>query len=59
MPSIRTNSAVFPGGKGGILTVLRVAYGEADVQPSLLPEHFSIPPPKSQGIFSNIFRDKL
>ena len=28
------------------------ANGEADVQPSLLPEHFSMPLTKSQGLFS-------
>jgi hypothetical protein len=35
------------------LTVLPVAYGEADVQPSLLPVYDTIPPVNCQGIFSN------
>ena len=58
MPRIRTKSPVFLR-KLEILTVLPTAYGEADVQPSLLPGYFSIPLPKCQGLFLEIFGNKL
>ena len=35
------------------------AYGEADVQPSLLPEYFSTPTPKSQGLFHGFMECKM
>ena len=60
MPSIRSNSTVLPTGKTkGILTVLQYAYGEADVQPSLLLAYFSTPPHKCQGVFSQKQQHKL
>ena len=37
--------------ESGILTVSHDAYGEADVQPSLLPGDFIIPFPKCQELF--------
>jgi hypothetical protein len=44
--------------ESGILTVLRFAYGEADVQPSLLLEHFTIPYPCCQALFSHFLYQK-
>ena len=46
-------------GKSGILTVLLCAYGEADVQPSLLPVHFIIPATYCQVVFSYFLRFKF
>ena len=42
--------------KSGILTVSRSAYGEADVQPSLLPVHSTTGFPLCQGHFMRNFR---
>jgi hypothetical protein len=55
MPSIRTNSVLFPKGKMGNVDRFANACGEADVQPSLLPANLITGIPFCQESFSNFF----